>query len=467
MGFAQTDGVFHSCIQPHGKCIGLVYCTYSLLLSLDTVEDCNALNVACLREEIKAPQTLNLIPPPLALSPDEDANVPCLCVHVAAHVHDTPGPEIAELGQEIGVAALARRVKHDHSLIRVILDVAKQLTRIGGDEAAAVIAEAVELGVAAGVGDGVGGDVDASRVLEDARQGDGEEPRAGIGVDEELDGVRAGGGQDVLADVGGELGEDGVVILEEGAGRVGEGVGVDVLGGGGLGVGDAGFDIDKILRLRLGGTGGQFAVFGNVRAVLAMTVRVLAQEDGCAAFVGGELLVHALPLARHAKIDSLGADGALLNIHDPALALEHKANIGAGLKDGALSVPPGARGAVKVRRQLGAVAVLQGAADGVLDGGDELGGEVGEVLVGLVEDALLELELLGVVEHLELATTAGGEVLAADARVVAQGRGLGDGYVVGDGVLVLEEMAPDLDAGRVAGHDEGDNVDLVGAGTHG
>lgn len=181
--------------------------------------------------------------------------------------------------------------------------------------------------------------------------------------------------------------------------------------------------------------------------------------------------MHPLSLALHALPDDVGANGAVFNVHDLALALAHEANVRAGLKLwlGPALVPPAveARRAVKVRRQLRAVAVLQGAADGVEDGWDQLGGQVGKVAEGLVDDAPLAAQLLGVVEHLELAAATRGKVLALDARVVAQRGGLDDGDEVGDGLVLAAQVAEDLDAGDVAGHGEGHDVDLVGAGLHG
>lgn len=140
-----------------------------------------------LGKKVKASQTLNLIPLALPLAPDQDAHVARLGVHVAADVDDPPGAEAAQLGEKVGVAALARGVEDDGGLVRVVGDALEELAGVGGDELAAVLAEAVEGGVLARRGDGVGGDVDAGGVLEDGGEGDCEEAGAGVGVDEVLD----------------------------------------------------------------------------------------------------------------------------------------------------------------------------------------------------------------------------------------------------------------------------------------
>lgn len=280
----------------------------------------------------------------------------------------------------------------------------------------------------------------------------------------------------MLLDVVCEDGQDGVVVLEEGAGGVGEVVVADVFVSGGLGVGFAGFDVDAKLAVVADGVRGEVFLLGwcsssIARGIDGITLGVFTEQNGCASLVVSKLLLHPLSLALHALPDDVGADGAVLNIHDFALALAHEANIRAALEFGlgTALIPPAveARRAVKVRRQLRAVAVLQGAADGVEDGGDQLGGEVGEVLEGLVDDPPLAAELLGVVEHLELAAAAGGKVFALDAGVVAQRGGLDDGDEVGDGLVLAAQVAEDFHLGDVSGDGEGNNVDLIGTGLHG
>lgn len=258
--------------------------------------------------------------------------------------------------------------------------------------------------------------------------------------------------------------------MEEGASNVGEDVVADILGGGGCSLRHARLDVNELIGLGLDGVRGK--LFGrNGIAVLGVTLGILAKQDGGATAVVLELALHALTLTGHALADGVGADGAILNVDDAATALEHEADVWALGKGqvGVLSPLAGtvARGAVEVRRQLGAVAVLDRAADGVLDGWHQGRVQVGEVDVGLFEDAALEAQLLGVVEHLELAASTGGEVAAGDAGVVAEGGGLGDGDEVGERLLFATQMAEDLDLDGVTGDGEGDDVDLVGALAHG
>lgn len=144
-----------------------------------------------LRKEIKPPQTLNLIPLTLPLAPNQNTHVPRLRMHITTNIHNPPGPKAAQLAEEIRVAALARGVEDDGGLFGVVSHALEELAGVGGDELAAVLAEAVEGGVLARGGNGVGGDVDAGGVLEDGGEGDCEEAGAGVGVDEVLD---VGGG---------------------------------------------------------------------------------------------------------------------------------------------------------------------------------------------------------------------------------------------------------------------------------
>lgn len=141
-----------------------------------------------LREEIKPSQALNLISLTLALAPHQNPHIASLCMHIAADVDNPLRSKVPQLSQEIGVAAFTRGIQDDSRLVSGVGDVLEELACVGGNEFAAVLTEAVELGVLAGGGDGVGGDVDARRVLEYGGQGDCEEARAGVGVDEVLDG---------------------------------------------------------------------------------------------------------------------------------------------------------------------------------------------------------------------------------------------------------------------------------------
>lgn len=67
----------------------------------------------------------------------------------------------------------------------------------------------------------------------------------------------------MLLDVVCEDGQDGVVVLEKGAGGVGEVVVADVFVGGGLGVGLAGFDVDAELAVVADGVGGEVLLLGG------------------------------------------------------------------------------------------------------------------------------------------------------------------------------------------------------------
>lgn len=141
-----------------------------------------------LREEIETSQALNLISLAFSFAPHQDSHVASLGMNIAADVDDPLGSKASQLAEEIGVTTLARGVKDDGRLVGVVGDVLEELAGVSSNELAAVFAEAVELGIVAGRGDGVGGDVDARGVLEDGGQGDCEEARAGVGVDEVLDG---------------------------------------------------------------------------------------------------------------------------------------------------------------------------------------------------------------------------------------------------------------------------------------
>ena len=149
-------------------------------------------------------------------------------MHITAHIDHSLWPELSQLLQEIVVASFPRRVENDDSLVRVVLHGFEELVCVSGDEDAALVSETVELSVTTSAGDAVRGNVYACGVGELRGERDGEEPGAGVCVYEVLDRSRGGRGQDVVPDVGCELGQDGVVVLEEGVGGVGEDVVVDV-----------------------------------------------------------------------------------------------------------------------------------------------------------------------------------------------------------------------------------------------
>lgn len=57
-----------------------------LILLFNSIQNSNTLYMARLREEVKAHEALNRIAATLALATHQDAHVPSLRVHVAAHV---------------------------------------------------------------------------------------------------------------------------------------------------------------------------------------------------------------------------------------------------------------------------------------------------------------------------------------------------------------------------------------------
>ena len=260
------------------------------LVVIDPLQNGHALNMPCLGEEVEAPQAfdpishswhslsipyttstiiiyLNLFllpllplqPPPLPPpAPNQNPDIPRLRMHITTHIHHPLGPKPQQLSQKAVIAALSRRINHHHALITLIVvprfRFGENVGGVAGREGG--VGDGVLGGVEGGGGDGGGGDVDAEGGGEEWGEGYGEEARAGVGVYEVFDwfwgfaggvvGGEGGGGgglrgEDVGADVGGEGFEDGVVVLEEGAGGVEEGVGADVLGCGGVLVGDVGF----------------------------------------------------------------------------------------------------------------------------------------------------------------------------------------------------------------------------------
>lgn len=165
-------------------------------------------------------------------------------MHVATHVHNPSGPEAEELLQERVVATLARGVDDDNGFRGGKRDLCEQRRGVRGQEGG--VRDAIPGRILLGRGDGPGRDVDADRGGEEGGERDCEETGAAVGVDEKADWIGGGvglgfAGQDVGADVGCEYGEDGVVVLEEGSGWVGEFEVVYVFGGNGVFVCDTGF----------------------------------------------------------------------------------------------------------------------------------------------------------------------------------------------------------------------------------
>lgn len=199
-----------------------------------------------LREKVKPLQTLYPILGAPFLPSHQHPDIPRLGVHIAAHIHHPPRAELQHLPQKLRVTAFARRINDHNRLIGVIAPDhlgAEDGSGCRGQEGRFFGGDVVEAGVFRGGLDGGWSDVDAGGGDEEGGKGYGEEAGAAVGVDEVLDGrgVR-GGREDVRADVGEEGGKDAVVVLEEGAGRVAEDVGADVLGDKGVLVCDVGFE---------------------------------------------------------------------------------------------------------------------------------------------------------------------------------------------------------------------------------
>lgn len=137
------------------------------------------------------------------------------------------------------------------------------------------------------------------------------------------------------AHVGGEFAEDGVVVLEEGAGAAGEFPVVDVFraegvfvggvglffevggeffaddGAAGVGVGGDGCGLRgaaEMLGVAFDGVGGGFGLGG--------TLGGFADEDGGASFVFADVCCYAGAFADEAFTDYGAADGTVFDIHD-------------------------------------------------------------------------------------------------------------------------------------------------------
>lgn len=163
-------------------------------------------------------------------------------MHITTHIHHPCRLKRQQLSQKPLITPFPRRINHNHALIPIPILLLRFRENIGcvpGRESG--VGYGVEGGVEGCGGDGGGGDVDAEGGGEEGRESYGEEAGAGVGVYEVFDRFLgfAGGGsggfwgerrEDVGANIGSESFEDGVVVLEEGAGRVEEGVGANMLG---------------------------------------------------------------------------------------------------------------------------------------------------------------------------------------------------------------------------------------------
>ena len=428
--------------------------------------------MARLREKVESANTFNLIAHlALGVTLDHDRHVARLGVHIAADVGDPAGPVGQQLAEEVVAASLAGRVDDEEGLVGGVGDVFEEDGGVGGGEAG--VGEVVGAGVFAGGGDGVAGDVDAEAGLEERGEGDGEEARAGVGVEEVFDGLGVFGvalGEGELADVVGEAGEDGVVVLEEGAGFVGEEVVVDVFDGGGVVVCYAALlfdvlvvlDADDVSRvgwaavlLLLRGLWSAGAVFGDASGGLA-------HEECRALGVFSEVLRHASPLALKTLSHDIRTQRAVLDIHILALVLEGEPNGGHLCVRHSDLTPLVPRGGRKMRRQLCSVAVLHGRWEGLIDRRDQLRDQPREVGVRLFHNALLMRQLILVGHHLQLAPGAFAEVLAPDACIIALRAGFDDFEKVRETVGQGWEVAHDFHEGFIAGHGKRNDVDVIG-----
>ena len=153
----------------------------------------------------------------------EDREVADLGCGVAGDVDDPGRPEGDQLVEELRRAALSRGIDHHRGLGGGEFDVGEDRLGRGGEEAG--VGDAVGLGIAARpVGGGLA-DLDAGDLFEVLGQGQREQARAAVGIDEKPGSSRAGLG----GDVAGEGGEDEGIVLEEIPGEEVEGKFADVL----------------------------------------------------------------------------------------------------------------------------------------------------------------------------------------------------------------------------------------------
>ena len=167
----------------------------------------------CLRKQIKSTQgfqyILSACPPSFLLfsGPRNDLpNVPRLRVHVTADVHDRLRAKGEQLPYERLVAPLARRVYDERGEGgRKVADDAEDLRGVARTEGD-FVREAVQRRVVRRKADRVRGELDAGHLCEVWGEGEREEPRAAVGVDEVSRGrgARRGRGsrwEDGIADV--------------------------------------------------------------------------------------------------------------------------------------------------------------------------------------------------------------------------------------------------------------------------
>lgn len=397
-----------------------------------------------LRKEIKPPNTLNIIPGlQLRIPLHHNRHIPRLRMHITTNVDDAPRPKRQQLPQEVLAAPFARGIDDEQRLLGRIRHVLEEGGGVVGGEAG--VGEVIGAGVVAGGGDGVGVDVDAEAGFEEWREGDGEEAGAGVGVEEVFDGVWVlvvVGREGLLADVVGEAGEDGIVVLEESAGFVGEGVVVDVFDGDGVVVCYAAFFFDVVVSCGAEDVAGfmdaALCVGRGLDEVLCLVVcvglvlgrasRGLAHEKGSPPGVLPDILRHALPFSSETSSNDVRSQRTILNVHIHASVLEcipdgwdlH------GLVFGHLLLLPSSTtaGSREMRRELRAIPILHGRRECVANGWNQLRNKPGKVGICLFHNAFLMGQLVLVGQHLQLTPRTLAKVLTSNRRIIPQRPGL-------------------------------------------
>ena len=129
----------------------------------------------------------------------------------------------------------------------------------------------------------------------------------------------------MIADVLCKYGEDAVVVLKEGAGRIDKLEVVDEFGSICVGIRDTGFLVDNLtswvfndsIRILLGG--GIILRLGN-------PFGALSEKDGGTTSVLTEVVGHAFPLALVTSTDGICANGAVFNVNSKSGAFFHEAD---------------------------------------------------------------------------------------------------------------------------------------------
>lgn len=103
-------------------------------------------------------------------------------MNVARYVDDQSRAQRDELFDEGLVASSPGRINHDRGPLRRELNRRKDVFGITGEEFD--VLHAVQLGVALGIGDGLGGDLHSRNLFEQWAKAQSKEARAAVGVDE-------------------------------------------------------------------------------------------------------------------------------------------------------------------------------------------------------------------------------------------------------------------------------------------